>query len=438
MNAVAKIQEMSRPSAEPGAHLVAALDIGSSKICCMIAEPVNTRQKTSDPRQKLVLHGFGHTVSRGVNAGAVSNITEAEKAIRLAVDAAERMAGRTINEVFVGVAGGRPHSLMQIGMTEVTAGIVHARDIDNAVKDALNRIQIGSRAIVHLAPVSYALDGVKSALPPVGLHGKRLDVGLGVVTVERSYLRNISAAVERAHLEPLGFVMAPYASAHGSLVNDEMRLGTILVELGSSLTSVGYFSSGHLVAADVIPLGGAHITSDIAMGLNTTITHAERMKTLHGSVLQSGHDEREYLPYPILGENSQEAVHHVQKRALTSIIRPRAEEILEHVGGLLSSGPFDGSGTARVVLTGGGSALPGMRELASTILGRHVRVAEVPALIGSNDFSRQAGFAVPVGLLCYALTPDKQYALPQEAAAAIESQHVGYLRRLGRWFIDAF
>jgi cell division protein FtsA len=438
VSALPKFQEAPRAAALPGARLVAALDIGSSKICCMIGESVATRNKTSDLRQKLVLHGFGHTASRGVNSGAVNNIVEAEKAIRLAVDAAERMAGQSISEVFVGITGGRPHSFCKTGTTEIVSSNVQARDIDNAVTDALSRIHIGSRAILHLAPVSYLLDGVKSALPPIGLHGKRLDVGLGVVTVERAYLRNISAAVERSHLDVLGFVMAPYAAAHGSLVNDEMKLGTILVELGSSLTSVGYFSSGHLVAADVVPLGGAHITSDIAIGLNTDLSHAERMKTLYGSVLQSGHDEREYLPYPILGENSREAIHHVQKRALTSIIRPRSEEILEHVAALLASEAFAGSATARVVLSGGGSALPGIRELASSILGRHARVAEVPALIGSNEISRQPGFAVPVGLLCYALSPDKQYVLPQEAAAAIERQHVGYLRRLGQWFIDAF
>ncbi len=438
MSALPKTMEQERAAASPSAHLVASLDIGSSKICCMIAEPVVPKLKSNDLRQRLVLHGFGHTVSRGINAGAVNNIVEAEKAIRVAVDAAERMAGRSIGEVFVGITGGRPQSFCQRGSAEVLTSSASQRDIDNAVTNALGQIDIGSRAIVHLAPVTYVLDGVKSALPPIGLHGKQLDVGLGVVTVERSYLRNIQKAVEQAHLEILGFVMAPYAAAHGSLVNDEMKLGTVLLELGSSLTSVGYFSSGHLVAADVIPLGGAHITSDIAIGLNTSIIHAERMKTLHGSVLASSHDERDYLSFPILGENSQEAVHHVQKRSLTAIVRPRAEEILEHVAELLNSEPFAGSNTARVVLTGGGSALPGMRELSSTILGRHVRVAEIPALIGTPEAARQPGFAVPMGLLCYALSPDKQYVLPRQAVAAIEQRNSSYVRRFGRWIVDAF
>jgi cell division protein FtsA len=419
------------------AGVIAALDIGSSKICCLIGQGIASRQPGHDLRTRLKVLGFGHTASRGVHAGAIADVTAAEKSIRLAVDAAEKMAGQAIADVYVGVTGGRPRSCCLTGTVETVTGVVSPRDIETAVAQALHDFQIGTRSLLHLAPVSYLLDGVRTTQPPLALHCRQLSVEIGVVTVESAYLRNISAAVERAHLGAAGFVMAPYAAAHGALVNDEMKLGTVLVELGGSLTSVGYFNSGHLVAADSIHLGGERITSDIALGFNTNLVHAERMKTLHGNLLAGSHDESELLPVPLLGDRNGE-INHFSKGSLTAVIRPRMEEILEHVRDLLASDPFVQSRTARVVLAGGGSSMPGLRELAGNMLGRHVRVAEVPALAGLPETARQAAFSVATGLLCYGLSPDRQYALPQLAVAEIERQQMGYVRRVGRWLADAF
>ncbi len=417
--------------------LIAALDIGSTKTCCLIGESVVGKRTGNDLRTRLRVLGFGYTAARGVYAGAVSDVMAAEKSIRLAVDAAEKMAGHVISDVFVSVTGGRPQSICRAGQVETKTGVVSPRDIESAVTQALQNTQIGTRSLLHVAPVSYVLDGARSTLAPLGLHGRVLTVELGVVTVERSYLKNISAAVERAHLTPVGFVMSPYAAAHGVLVNDEMKLGTVLVEFGGSMTSVGYFNGGQLVAADSIHLGGERITSDIAQGLNTSVVHAERMKTLHGNLLAGSHDEDNLLPVPLLGAQHND-VAQCPISTLTSIIRPRVEEILEHVRDLLAREDFAHSRNARVVLAGGGSAMPGMRELAGSILGRHVRVAEVPALTGLPDIGRQAAFSVAAGLLCYGLSPDKQYSLPQQAVNEIERQRMSYARRVGRWLVDAF
>ncbi len=425
------------PQAAGEQGVFAALDLGSSKICCMVGERLASQRKSSDLRSQLRVLGSGYTAARGIHAGAVADVTEAEKAIRVAVDAAERMAGQGISDVYVGVSGGRPLSSCETGTVPLRRGVVTPSDIDAAVTQALQKVTIGSRAILHLAPVGYSLDGVHTTQAPIGMHGLQLTVDLGIVTVEHAYLRNITEAISRAHLQIKGFVMAPYAAAHGVLVNDEMKLGTILIEFGHALTSVGYFNAGHLVAADSVSLGGSHITNDIAQGLTTSIAHAERMKILHGNLLISAHDDHEMLPVPMLGEQHT-TVNEVPRGTLTAIMRPRVEEILEHVAALLDTQAFKQSRTARIVLAGGGSRIPGLRELASGMLSRHVRVAEVPTLEGLTETTRQPGFSVPTGLLCYALSPDKQYVMPQEAVAAIERQRVGYVRRIGRWIAEAF
>jgi cell division protein FtsA len=428
--------QSAKPTATVRSGPIACVDIGSSKITCLVGEAMPARGRSTDPRSLVEVHGFGCTAARGIKQGAIVDVMEAEKSIRLAVDAAERSSGRNLGDVYVGVSGGKPQSFCQSGRTVLDERALTQRNIDAAIADALRHVNIQNRSLLHVAPVAFSLDGVRTAVAPLGLHGRELCVELGLVTVDRNFLRNVSHAIERAHLHATGFVMSPYAAAHGVLVNDEMNLGTLLIEFGSAMTSVGYFSGGHLAAADSFGIGGELITSDIAVGLNTNMVHAERLKTLHGNVLAAAHDEQEQLPVPILGEAN--AVHHVAKGVLTAVIRPRVEEILEHVRAMIDEGPFAGSRTARVVCAGGGSGFPGLRELAAGILGRHTRIAEVPALQGLPERARQPAFSSAAGLLCYALSPDQQYVLPQDAVAQIERQQMGYVRRVGRWLADAF
>jgi cell division protein FtsA len=418
--------------------VIAALDIGSTKICCIIAELQPPKQKGQvDPKQLLKVIGFGQTLSRGVRGGAVIDINEAECAIRLAVDAAERMASTAINDVYVSVAGGRPQSHSYSGKVRTQTGVVSPRDIENAVSAALRNVSVGKRTVLHLAPTGHALDGTTNISTPLGMHGEELVADIGLTTIEPTYLRNLELAVERAHLNAVGFVIAPYAAAKAALIADEMALGSLVIDLGGAMTSIGLFNNGQLIAADSVPLGGMHVTNDIAQGLSTTIAHAERMKTLFGTVLPNGHSDREMLAVPQLGERGVDTVHKVKKSQLFNILRPRIEEILELVRDRIAAPAFMSHAAGRVVLTGGGSQLTGIRDLASAVLGRPVRLGQAVALSGLPEHARHAGFAVATGVLCYAVKPDQHYAVPQEAATAFQRAQLGYVRRVGQWLAEA-
>jgi cell division protein FtsA len=418
--------------------IIAALDIGSTKICCMIAELQPPKQKGPvDPKHLLKVIGFGQTASRGVRSGAIVDINEAECAIRLAVDAAERMAQVAISDVYVSVSGGRPQSHCHSGKVRTQTGVVSPRDLENAVSAALAQVSVGKRSLMHLAPIGHSLDGTANIATPLGMHGEELVANVGVTTIEPTYLRNLELAVERAHLRGVGFVVAPYAAAKAALTPDEFALGSLVIDLGGATTSIGLFNNGQLVAADSVPLGGLHVTNDIAQGLSTTIAHAERMKTLFGNVLPDGHGEHEMLAVPMLGERGVDTVHKVPKSYLTSILRPRLEEIFELVLDKISSRNFESQAGSRVVLTGGGSQLSGIRELATAVLGRQVRLGHAAALAGLPEHARQAGFAVATGTLCYAVNPDRHYAVPQEAAATFQRAQMGYMRRVGQWLTEA-
>jgi cell division protein FtsA len=420
--------------------MVAALDIGSTKISCLIAEVVPPRHRSPDGEERhgLRILGVGHQISRGVRSGAIINVDEAERAIRLAVDAAERMAQRTISDVHVNVSGGRPQSRVHAASVATATGQVAPRDIDRVLNATLALIDPGRRSVLHISPIQYQIDEARGIRSPLGMFGGQLGLELGVVTVEPAHLKNLALAIERAHLQVSGFVIAPYAAARAVLADDEQSLGVALIDMGGATTSFAIFFEGNLVHADVVPLGGQHITNDIARGLSTTIAHAERMKTLWGSGLAAQVDEREMISVPLLGERGVDTVQKVPKSMLTGIIRPRLEEIFELVRERIEASGVAHLAGRRAVLTGGASQLDGVREVAGQWLDRQVRLGLPAHLPGMPESATNAGFAVAAGLLDHALRPDRQLPLPREKARQIAQAQQGYMRKMGRWIAESF
>lgn len=420
--------------------LIAALDIGSSKISCLIAETVAAKHKMpgGNERMSLRILGVGHQLSRGVRSGAIINVDEAERAIRLSVDAAERMAQRSISEVYVNVSGGRPQSTCFTGHCAIVGNAVCPRDLDAVIAAAVLQITPARRTVLHLAPIQYQLDDARGISAPLGMHGERLSVELGVVTAESAHLRNLALAVERAHLSIGGYVIAPYAAGKAVLAEDEMALGVILIEMGGATTGISIFHEGSLIFADNIAIGGMHVTNDIARGLSTTVAHAERMKNLWGSALSTSADEREMLSVPLLGERGVDTVHKVPRAVLTGIIRPRIDEMFEMVRDRLQQCAVAHLGGQRVVLSGGASQLAGVREVAAMWLDKQVRLGTPAPVSGLPDAARNPGFSVALGLLAYGLKPDRHCTMPARAATSLARAQQGYVKRVGRWIADSF
>ena len=420
-------------------RVVAALDIGSTKVCCLIAlaSPAKHRPPGSDEQSTLRVLGVGHQVSRGVKAGAIIDVDAAEKAIRLAVDAAERMAQRTVSQVWVNVSGGRPHSSAHSASIRTRNGEVTEFDIGAVTRQALETVHPGKRAVLHVAPVQYHLDDAKGLKSPVGMFGETLGVDLNVVTAEPAHMRNLALAIERCHLSVAGTVITPYAAAKSVLADDEKALGVTLIDMGGATTGIAVFHNGNLVHSSIVPIGGQHITNDIARGLSTTIAHGERMKTLWGSAIPTLMDERETVAVPLLGERGVDTIHQVPRSMLTGIIRPRLEETFELVRERLEDSGYAKLGGGRVVLTGGASQLNGVREVAAQWLDRQVRLGVPAQLQGAPDSARAPGFAVAAGLLNHALKPEEACVLPASALTDARSQQ-GYLRKVGRWIVDSF
>jgi cell division protein FtsA len=414
---------------------IAALDVGSTTITCMIAEASRPAQG-QDYRQALHIVGLGQTAARGMRGGNVASVEDAERAIRVAVDGAERNARKAINAVYVNISGGRAASQSTSANVQTQTGVVSPRDLESCVSLALAKCDIGKRHVLHVNAVSYALDGIESDRPPLGMHGQVLGVTVGVVTVDAAQLRNLSMAVERAHLRVAGFALAPYAAGRGVLLGEEMADGSLVIDLGGATTSYAFFRNGNLAAAGQVQVGGDHITADLAQGLNTTLAHAERLKNMFGSVLPFAHEDREAVAVPLLGERGLDAIQQVPKHVLNSIIMPRLEEIFELLRADIEA-QHGGIAVRRVVLTGGASQLEGVRDYAAAQFGCLTRIGIPMVGGGISEPARHGGLAVCAGLLALALKPDRKITMPTAARDHIERQQLGYAQRVGRWLKDA-
>ncbi len=428
-----------------GARTVAALDIGSSKICCVIAEVRRYRGQRREQLLPARITGIGVQASRGVKGGVIVDAQAAEAAVRLAVDAAERMAGVTLEEVMVNISGGRPGCTTLKAMMEIPrGGPVRNRHVSQLVAQAVAGFREPKREIIHVTPAAFSLDGSPETHEDViGMHADRLAALVNVLSIERGPLRNLEMLLSRCLLKPAGILLSAQAAARAVLVEDEAELGCAVVDIGADTTSMALFVRGRLEHAATLPVGSGHITRDLALGLNIPLAEAERLKTLHGSVLPGLDEDLETLDLPMLGEEGTGTMQQVPRSLLSGIIRPRVEEILELVRERLAEGGMQRLGVRRVVLTGGGAQLLGLREMAERVLGGTARIGSPRPFTGLPKAMESPMFAVVAGLLRNAMEPVRQTFLPApegeeepRRTGTDDSCRGGYLSRVKAWLGD--
>jgi cell division protein FtsA len=244
--------------------------------------------------------------------------------------------------------------------------------------------------------------------------------------------------VERCHLDVEAVIATPYAAGLSALVDDEAEMGAVVIDLGGGTTSVGVFGGGQVVHADAVAVGGHHVTMDIARGLSTRIADAERLKVQHGSAILAGFDERDTIPVPQVDEDERDISSLLPKSHLARIIRPRVEEILELVRDRLKSAGFAEAAGRRVVLTGGGSQLPGLPEVARRLMAGPVRVGRPLGIKGLPEAAKGPAFAVAAGLLAYPEVAGREHVEPRVCGFSAGTGTDGYFSRVGRWIRESF
>lgn len=410
---------------KPRNGLIAALDLGTTKVCCFVA-------RTDGNAWPRVI-GIGHQVSKGVRSGTIVDMEAAQSSILNTVHAAEQMAEETIHEILVNISSGHPTSRTLGVEITVNGHEIGDSDVRRLLEQAIPGDEPPERDLIHAIPVGFALDGGRGIRDPRGMYGERLGVDIHRITAGSGAVRNLTTCVARCHLDIGALVVSPYASGLAALVEDEMDLGVTLIDMGGGTTTIAVFFDGEVVHTDSVPLGGSHVTNDIARGLSTPLVHAERMKALYGSAIASPSDEHEIIDVPQIGEEPHTQANHVPKSILVGVIRPRIEETFELVRSRLEDSGFDKLTGHRVVLTGGASQLQGVDELAALILDKQVRMGRPKRIDGLAEAACGPAFSTCAGLLTHAAQKHVQ-----PPGWGHDAEPSGAFDRLHQWLRENF
>ena len=382
---------MVRPGSE---RVIAALDVGSSKVCALIA--------LFSPEGETRVLGSGQRACQGVKRGYVADMEKTELAIRQAVDQAERNAQVNADSAFVSFSAGGLDSDIASVDVDIAGHRIEQADIDLVLSEGKRSLDPGNRTVLHAQPALYTLDGLQGVMNPLGFHANRLGVDIHVITADTPPIRNLDLSVRQAHMGVDKIVAAPVASGLSCLAAEERELGVALVELGAGVTNVAVFARGMLVGLSSIPMGAADITDDIAAAFSTRREHAERLKCFYGSATNSPRDNHEMIEIMPLSEDDGAEPGRVTRSQLISVIRQRLDLLLGDIGARLNDMGFTGPGGRQLVLCGGGAELKGIADFAQGVLGRSVRVGRPRGLVGLPEAQSTAAFSTLAGLALFA------------------------------------
>jgi len=383
------------------ARAFGAVNIGSFRISAMIAGVTETGE--------MVVLGSAHRAAQGVKRGYVTDMTAATYAVRDAVERAEKIAGFTVDSVWIGTSGAGLAS--QIAQVEIDIGgrRIEQDDIDHLLVAGRDVIQPEGRMVLHAQPAHYTLDGAHGVSNPRGLHAERLGVDIHVMLADGAPVRNISEAVQNAHLDVEAVVASPIAAGHACLTPEERDLGVALVEFGAEVTNVSVHAGGMLLGLASIPMGSGDVTDAIASAFGIRRFQAERLKCVNGSAIASPADHREMVPVNAPGEEGSgplarhaDEANRIPRAELVSVITQQLGRLMEEVNKSLKALGFTGTRGQQVVFTGGGAELTGLADYAQQALGKPVRIGKAPQIRGLPETHAKPGFATLAGLILYA------------------------------------
>ncbi|MGB4505268.1 MAG: cell division protein FtsA [Syntrophaceticus sp.] len=404
--------------------MIVSLDIGSTKVTVIAGDIGQDGQ--------LQVVGFGSVDSVGIRKGNVIDIENTVRAIEAAIDKAEQMSGREIDEGFVGITGPTVSSLNNRGVVAVSSPDqeIMPEDVERVLQAARVIALPHDRRIIHVIPRQFLVDGNENILDPVGMIGSRLEVETHIVTIVNAALQNIIKCCERAGFHPLELVLNGYASGEAVLYPAEKELGVVVVDIGGGTTDIALFDQGTLWYTAVLPIGGDYITSDLAVGLRTPLTQAEIIKKEHGGTLPALISDSEFVDVPSVGGGD---TFRVSKKMIASIIEPRVQEIIGLVKNKLESSGYPGLLPGGIVLTGGTALTKGIAELAVDLLEKPVRVGYPEGIGGLADVVHSPEYATGIGILLYGA---RRHQAKEENEDSLSMKAM--FSKVKEWFQDLF
>ena len=372
-------------------NIVVGIDVGTSKICTLVTQIEND--------DTLRVLGAGITASAGIRKGQIVDLEAASNAITASVEAAEEQSGVKISNALVNLSGGQVSSVNSRGRAQVSGQRVSEADVEHALDEARNVAVPSSREVIHIIQRGFSLDGQDGIQQPVGLHGQRLEVEAHVITAPAATARNMRAALGAAGVKVAQFVLNPLASAEVVLTEAERNQGAVVCDIGAGTTDLAIYINGDVWHTMVLPLGGNNITQDVATGLGLPFHLAEDAKRQFGYAVEAeiGYDEA----FTVQAFGTDTPVK-MNRRDLAMIIEYRVAEIFDMALSEIKRSGYDGLLGAGMILTGGSSMLPGIKQQAQKVMRMPVRLAMPDELAGDSSKLRSPAFATTIGLVNWA------------------------------------
>lgn len=409
-------------------HVVTGLDIGTTKVACVVG--------VVGVSGGLDIVGVGVAANPGMRQGIVINIEATVEAIKKAREEAELMSGMSVSsDVWLSIGGTHIESFDSSGMVAIRHHEVTADDIDRVIEAAKAIVIPTDRQVLHVLPKDYKIDGQDGISDPIGMSGVRLETSVHIITGNASAVQNAIKCTERAGLQVRGLVLQQLASALAIATEDEKSLGCTVIDIGGGTCDMVSFVQGSVAHTAVIPVGGHNFTHDVAMGLRTTQMSAENLKRKYGCALAELVPAEEAIEVEAVGGRKSRSL---PRRELCEVIEARAEETLQLLRTELSKMDFFKKIGSGLILTGGGSLLPGLVEMGDFIFDVPVRKGAPDRVGGLTDVVRCASFATGVGLVLYGLRQEKHKATEVAVAVKTNVSFADVTKKIKDYFVSVF
>ena len=408
--------------------IIAALDIGSSKICCLIAK--------IDKNETLSIIGAGFQESKGLVSGVITDMIALENSIRNCVASAEKMASVRIKNIIVGFSSDNINIENLNIEIDLKGAVIGQRDLNRAYNFLSEKHDMGNRSILHVIPFQYSIDGNKGVKNPIGMIGDKLGVEISIISSDSNTLKNLENVVKHCDLEIDEIVYTPYASGISLLSEEEKELGVALIDMGSTLTTVSIFYNGSILYTKSIPLGGNMVTNDVSRIFSLSFANAERIKIINGQLIEELENSLSTIEVDTLGEENESI--EITRKDLISVIKPRIFEIVNTINDIIIDSKYNNIIANRVVITGGASQMEGLLDFTSKVFGKKARLAKSIQINALPENMKNPSFSAISSMVKYSITKNNDINMKLTKKNNNSDSIYAYVQKFKNWFIENF
>ena len=408
--------------------VVAVLDVGSSKICCLIAQ--------LDKNENISIIGAGFQESQGLVSGVITDMSALESSIRDCVASAEKMASLRIKKVIIGFSSVNI-DIENINIeVDLKGAVISQGDLDKAYNFLSKKHNFVDKSILHIIPFQYSIDGNKGVKSPLGMFGDKLGLDISIISADANTLRNLENVVKNSDLEIEKIVYIPYAIGLSLLSEEEKELGVALIDLGSTLSSVSIFYNGAMLYSKVIPLGGNMVTTDISRIFSLSLSNSERIKIINGQLIEELENSLSTIEVNSLGEENESI--EITRRDLISVIKPRISEIVHTINECILESSYNNIIANRVVITGGVSQMDGLIEFSSKIFEKKARLAKPKNIKALPENMKSPSFSAVCSLINFSMKDNNDINIHLLNINHNSDNYYVYLKKIKNWFVENF